>query len=396
MKVVADRKQLNREIAPTQTQSQASISETPPFPHRRPEESVYFDPQFNPMGTPPPGYPPMYRAPSSLQQPNLNSAPPLPPQQPWIRPNYGYLNTHFAQVPSQVQYNQYSAPRISEPRADKPSLPVDPLDPSASGYNHRFGSELQKRKRQALSGNFDVINNMNIAAPFEESPLAEGPVLIASTTTTPPQEIVDPTPQPADLPQVPVETTTAINISELMKRRKMVLSESSDIVGPTRPGIEVPVVPSSTSSQSVLGICYSSESESEDSPTDPIEVPSQGPVAEPFQSPLTSSSFSSPPPSFVDVTTPRDFVAPSAVDNSTHHTASAPPPSKPKQIEVDFELVSFVPAALRVRRAAPQKPKPQSQPQPPATHPAQIPNPPSHNVDSAYEEFMAEISQLGS
>jgi hypothetical protein len=399
MKVVADRKQSNRETTPAHVQAQTPDASSS-FPLRRPEESVYFNPQFNPMGTPPPGYPPMYRAPPALQGPNLNSThPPVLPQPTWTRPNYGYLNTPLAPSLPQVQFNQYIAPRISNSRPDKPSLaPVDPLDPSASGYNKRFGSELQKRKR-LVSEIIDEPCTPNSLDSFEDGPPVDHRLPISTTIEIPSLTVADPLPEDIP-PQAPVEVekmanTTSINIAELMKRRKMIVSDSSEIVGPTRPNTEGPVGPSPTSTQlpqqGLLGICYSSESDSEDVPIDPVEVPSQSSAAQDYPH---FQTFPIPAATFVDATPPPIFISPTSGDNSTPHPATMiPPPSKPKQIQVESELVSFVPAALRVRRAAQQtKPKPQPQP---AQQPL-APNPPSNSVDSAYDEFMLEISQLGS
>ena len=177
----------------------AASSAVPAVPSRRPEDSVHYHPQFNPTGAPPPGQPMMYKTPpvsapadappqpmGQYGQPNwvsnrYSSAPvmanqigfPIPPprQQPVMggvnsiplppprqQPVMGGVNgiplpppmpPRSSMVPTNAFASQYNndsasaqlpqnqrAPQAPRRQHARPS--VDPLDPSASGYTHRY------------------------------------------------------------------------------------------------------------------------------------------------------------------------------------------------------------------------------------------------------------------
>jgi hypothetical protein len=380
----------------------------PPPVQRPPEQSVYYDSQFNPLGTPPPGYPPMYR---EAQQYSLPHSPNIPtsnfhpqvlalPPTSISRPNYGYLNSLSIARPSvsppQIVFNPYPssiAPHRIESKTFAPT--ADPLDPSASGYNQRFGTEPQKRKRQ-FPEIPDHLKDLIPQVPQDDPPqvLVENTPAPVATKEPDPMTIVD------VVPSVPLADSEApsFNIAELMKRRKMIHSESSEvgpslpsdvagpsltseIIGPTRQEVEESSQ-SAAQMTSILGICYSSDSESEDAvPDPPTQIHLSLPVVKDHDFPSAPS-----PLHVTHAPTPHIFTE---------------LPTKPKQIQVESELVHFVPSTLRAKRNFPQS-KTKSQPsQPlvtPDTSPSWIPQPEkqlNESVDAAYEEFMSEINQLG-
>lgn len=363
--------------------------ELPPPMQRPPEQSVYYDPQFNPLGTPPPGYPPMYRVGNEVAPPTHFATPSsqvlAPPPTSVVLPNYGYLNSFSVARPSiptppQVVFNPN--PSITSHRIGNKSF-VDPLDPSASGYNQRFGTEGQKRKRQILetldhhkhldagSGQISSGDNQDKPQEAENTP---SPTVSQESDLTPSVDVV---PQGPDLDS----TIPSINIAELMKRRKMIHLESSEVgptlppevVGPTRPSLEEPQAAAPMAN--ILGICYSSDSETEE---------------------------------VVPDTRNRNQNLPTTAEEETCHL-SLPKfpqsdvltdilPPKPKHIQVESELVHFVPSALRAKRTYPQSKSKALSQLPTAGDPYPRVMPQKHqneSVDAAYEEFMLEINQLG-
>jgi hypothetical protein len=366
--------------------------EVPPPLQRPPEQSVYYDPQFNPLGTPPPGYPEMYREVqhSQVNPPTHFTIPPsqvhsqvLPPPTSFSLPNYGYLNSLYVARPSvlpppQVVFNPY--PSTSSHRIENKSF-VDPLDPSSSGYNQRFGTEGQKRKRQVLEAP-DHHKDLGTELP-DQTPVVENTPTPIGKLELDPMQSVDVSPQVLEVEsQIP-----SINIAELMKRRKMIHLESEEVAGPTLPPEVVgPTRPNREESQpapemtSILGICYSSDSESEEVVPEPTN---QNHISLPAADTHLSSS---------DVLDPAHVNVP----KSDVFTEVLPP--KPKQIRVESELVHFVPSTLRAKRTYPQsKSKSQSQPLM-SDDPSPIMMPVKQmndSVDAAYEEFMSEINQLG-
>lgn len=208
MKSVALKKQMSREAlsgGPAHSDSKnadtggSSITYPPAPPPRRQDESIYFHPQFNPTGAPPPGQPMMYRthqaAPSSAGPPGsrpvygqpvimhpYSAAPrprgpapipnpprtaplvggmngvPLPPPRPMALPPA--LMPRGLLAPSPGVYGPATSSQNHHSGIEPPPPPnrrhhvapraaVDPLDPSASGYTERFDATPSNRVLQS-------------------------------------------------------------------------------------------------------------------------------------------------------------------------------------------------------------------------------------------------------
>lgn len=262
---------------------------------------------------------------------------------------YGYL---YSGSGGRTTISQTS-PSFPQPTREK-SLPesIDPLDPAATGYNQRFGSEIHKRKRS------------DAPLTTEQKTEKDDMLVMASHHPT---NVVDSTPSyaPCD-PVAPV-----IDLAEIMKRRKIVVSDLS--VGPSLPAPNAEENIITTPKTSILGISYSSDSESEEC----AEV----------QNPKKAL----PPPATEHVLTSRAVTH----DQSQQllPVASNTVASKPKQVRVESDLVSFVPAALRVKRK--EQSKSHLHPSTMSNSSKPVGNLVQNSVDVAYEEFMLEINQLG-
>lgn len=205
MKNVAVKKQLvlaatGRKPLNTPVESSSSSSRgAAEAPVRRPEESAYFHPQFNPTGMPPPGQPMLFRPNSSnVSSSNANhSAPPrpmgvgglngipLPPPRPVALPFMVPLNNtpfNMMQTPRPPppgigfplmpnQFTMHGIPPMMSSIPPPPRVPpsaasqkvvidekrrervlkrnipsVDPLDPSAEGYTARFQANARPKE----------------------------------------------------------------------------------------------------------------------------------------------------------------------------------------------------------------------------------------------------------
>lgn len=333
----------------TQIDNVSSLSESQTL--RRPEESVYYDPVYNPLGTPPPGYPPMFKAPSvSGQQ--------FPPATPSLAP-YGYLLTG-----SSGKVRSVVSPPIPSRPTSAPRVPVDPLDPAAAGYNLRFGSESQKRKRSepALE---DVPTIPNSCPPEFTETFSAVPHISSNAISSTPLHT-----ETSD-PLVPM-----VDLAELMKRRKIVVSEVTEVVGPSLPNASTQdlEITSGPQTSSILGINYSSDSEPENESAAPETS---------YRPPVPPEKSSNLLPEYQPRHDRAEVTLPTPVQVTT----------KPKQVRVESDLVSLVPAALRVKR------KEQSSSKVPPVSSAnpsrKIDSPIRNSVDAAYEAFMLEINQLG-
>jgi hypothetical protein len=297
--------------------------------------------------------------------------PPIPPPQIPYLPYMSHPHSH-------TPYITLPYPSISPATFDPPENRrlgreiIDPLDPAAAGYAQRFGSETHKQKRKATE---QIIPQLLPPTPEIQAP----PVLVPEQSV--PKEIPSQNQELSLPPQ--------INVAEIMKRRKMVMND--DPIGPAFPDPEPELGPKQASVLPGIG-CYS-DSEPEDEELEKkvgevVEKPTN------FLSP-TSASYPILPSPQISLQPPLQSKTSSGI------STSAPPP---KPVRVESDLVSFVPAALRVKRNSQSQPKNIKNVQNPnnlfdftETLPVRVSKIPEKrdSVDEAYEQFMSEISQLG-
>lgn len=495
MKIVADRKQRAKGVGASSDGQERTSSAAPPAPApRKPEESVYYHPVFNPTGAPPPGQPPMYRPqgpvdgagtvpppppppprmPPSVpgMQPGVTGAPflrgvppngrsaplpvggmhgvPLPPPRPPGNissappvPMGGYL-PQSSGYPHQTPGAQPSRmPAHHAPRQRSQVPVVDPLDPAAEGYTERYvhpsnGSSTtatsQPPSAEKDEQHLEVVSGPQLP---EHSPVVSVQQPVETSTTTP-------SPMPA--PTSGTEGGT-VDLAELMRRRREVVHE--DKVASVEPSPSTSVGPTVDLAELMRrrrqAVSEDSTAPSAALPEGPVLGPSGppvGPLAGSYPTvgpqvpsgetygPHTDQYPSVGPSIGPSVPSSSDSEAGRSQNESSGYTGvDVPVPvgvkkvQGPKLVKVGAELVSFVPAALRVKRQQQEASKqstaatlakfrrvetstddkvraPGAQPRGESTNSGKkeartTSTDNSASVDDVYESFMAEINELG-
>lgn len=379
MHVVAMRKVHNREEALGITSSDTSSTLAAPEEEKRaPEESIYYHPTFNPTGAPPPGQPPKYR--SSI-------TPPAPPPSLPPAPMQAIYGPPVAGPPPPYPHNVPRPPTApSYYQSPVPVPPYAPVMPRQLEIGGRHGVPLPPPRPTGPPPQQQQLQHPHHTTPPQQvdplNPAAPGytqrfghqqPV----NRHIPAEEPVQyPAPRPANYTPATVSAAPTVSIPEESKAS----SEPSPAAAPA----------SFSAPPSIADIMRRRHMIQDAEAGPAMPAPESGPSL-----PDSDAYFCAPGPQFLPD-------APSTIIDP------APKPKPPKVIKADAELVSLVPAALRVKRASNSG---NQQPRAPnkirrvddsvEINSNSVAEKKSENsaaqssIDDAYAAFMNEIQELG-
>lgn len=447
-----------------------------------PENSVYYHPVYNPLGTPPPGKPELYISKSGASTSSSSQFPsalkvggqggiPLPPPRPMMPPplfTSGLVPGHampyqpHMQFPGMHQQSGFAPPppppplpspyypshftaNTSQPPPPPPPLPLplpqsafgsqsdplasasvgkrrreqtpaaaDPLDPMAAGYVERFGK---------------IAKPASVPQPSLEPPRALPPTVETVEAPIPTPATISP-PAPAAAPEfvqvvtaaapawVPPSGFKALSKEEIMRRRHLVVEDSSILMEASPAPAQGPSAGPNTTAQPLValpGLVAYSDDEDEDEEEGDERNGEREELVGPSLPPPSGPALPGPAlPSSIDLAEAA-YPSPLAAISATIEYPAAEyerlPLSSmlrgPKIVKADKALTAFVPNVVKVKRQAPgsslgvaaQKKAPSisSNTAPSATAAAPLPVTATgtNAVDEAYKQFLEELGALG-
>lgn len=334
--------------------------------NRRPEESVYFHPLYNPSGAPPVGKPMLYKAAPTPAQLQFNQAAVVPQQ----------MNVHIAagQVPSSVLYHHTG--QMPQPTINPYSVAPPPPPP-------RYGSGIPVGTIPPPPPRINTTLNPSLPAAYTSLKRIMPPSHNVSMNAVAIGTKVDISQAPAAMPE------SVATMSEFSKALETVPKS----VAPKVDTVTEEKVPASEGmpKQSALSM-FASYGSDDDSDND-----SEQGAAKPTDNTDNSSAIPVP------LTTPPVTVvaAPIAIPNVAAPLAGVFPngsvsasKAAPKRIKADSAITAFVPTHIKRNAIATTKrskpiPAPVAPPPPSASATVN-----SNSVEADYENFMKEINQI--
>jgi hypothetical protein len=216
---------------------------------RRPDESIYYHPVYNPLGTPPPGQPQIYRPlppprvtssgprpqrpmggpvmipiggqngipppPPPRGLPPPLSAPPafinggvIPPPPPPIKPVASPYASFAPAVSPPTALESHSHGRRMQAAGSSSAAAIDPLDPNNLSYLHRFNDE-PKRQPQPMPHPVPQLQQQPELKQQEPRPEPPSAPVVAP----------EPKAEEPELMEFSLNDPIALNIEDIMRRR---------------------------------------------------------------------------------------------------------------------------------------------------------------------------------